>query len=65
LQNFNNIDVLESSNAIILQRCGDVKRMLKDYQGIFKDHHKVDVLEPNNVFILQSPGDIKKMLEDC
>jgi hypothetical protein len=64
LQDFNNVDVLESSSAIILQRYGDVKRMLKEYQGILKDHHKVDVSEPNNVFILGSHGDIKKMLED-
>jgi hypothetical protein len=64
LQDFNNVDVLESKNAIILQRCGDVKRVLKEYQGILKDHHKADVLEPNNVFILRSHGNIKKMLED-
>jgi hypothetical protein len=64
LQDFNNVDVLESNNTIILQRREDVKRMLKEYQGILKDHHKVDVLEPNNVFILRSLGDIKKMLED-
>jgi len=62
LQDFNNVDVLESNNATILQRHGDVKRMLKEYQGILKDHHKANVLEPNNVFILQSPGDMKKML---
>jgi hypothetical protein len=49
LQDFNNIDVLESNNAIILQRPRDVKRMLKEYQGILKDHHKANVLEPNNV----------------
>jgi hypothetical protein len=38
--------------------------MLKEYQGVLKDHHKADVLEPNSVFILRRPGDIKKMLED-
>jgi hypothetical protein len=64
LQDLNNVDVLESNNAIILQKRGDVKRMLKEYQGVLKDHHKVDVLEPNSVFILRRPGDIKKMLED-
>jgi hypothetical protein len=64
LQDFNNVDVLESNNAIILQKPGDVKRMLKEYQGVLKDHHKADVLEPNKVFILRRPGDIKKMLED-
>jgi len=31
LQGLNNIDVLESNNAIILQRRGDVKRMLSNY----------------------------------
>jgi hypothetical protein len=64
LQNLNNVDVFESNNAIILQKCGNVKRMLKEYQGILKDHHKVDVLEPNSVFILRRLGDIKKMLEE-
>jgi hypothetical protein len=64
LQDFNNVDVLESNNAIILQRRGNVKKMLKEYQGILKDHHKTDVLEPNNVLILRSLGDIKKMLKD-
>jgi hypothetical protein len=38
--------------------------MLKEYQGILKDHQKANVIEPNDVFILRSLGDIKKMLED-
>jgi hypothetical protein len=61
LQDHNNIDVLESNNAIISQRGGDVKRMLSDYQGALKDLSKVDFLEPNNAFTLQSRGDVKKM----
>jgi hypothetical protein len=38
--------------------------MLKEYQEVFKDHHKANVLELNSVFILRRLGDIKKMLED-
>ncbi len=63
MQDLNNIDVLESNNAIILQRRGDVKRMFNDHQGVSKDLN-VDFFDPNNAFILQSHGNIKKMLED-
>jgi tetratricopeptide (TPR) repeat protein len=43
---------------------GDVKKILKDYQGTLKDLDKANVLEPNNAFILQSCGNVKKMLKD-
>jgi len=36
--------------------------MLKEYQGILKDHQKANVIEPNDVFILQSLGDIKRRI---
>ncbi len=64
MQDFNNVDDLDSNNAIILQRHGDVKRMLNDYQGALKDLDKADFLEPNNAFILQSHGDAKNMFKD-
>jgi hypothetical protein len=60
LQDLNNIDVLESNNAIILQRHGDVKRMLNDYQGALKDLDKDNFLEPNNAFTLQSRKNVKQ-----
>jgi len=45
LQDLNNVDDLETNNAIILQRCEDVKRMLKDYQGALEDLDKADVID--------------------
>jgi hypothetical protein len=64
LQDLNNIEVFQSNNAIILQRHGDVKRMLKDYQGALEDLDKVDVLEPDNAITLRCCGHVKKVLED-
>ncbi len=55
---------LNQTMQSFLQRGGDVKRMLNDYQGTLKDLSKADFLEPNNAFTLQSRGDVKKMLED-
>jgi hypothetical protein len=57
--------VFEANNVIILQRHGDVKRMLNDYQGALKDLNKADFLEPNNAFILQSHADVKKNVRGC
>jgi tetratricopeptide (TPR) repeat protein len=45
LEDFNKVNVLEPNNAIILRRCGNVKRMLTDYQGTLEDLDKVDFLE--------------------
>jgi tetratricopeptide (TPR) repeat protein len=52
LEDFDKADVLEPNNAFTLQRRGDVKRMLKDYQGALEDLNKANVLEPNNAFTL-------------
>jgi len=43
---------------------GDVKRMLKEYQGALEDLDKADVLEPNNAFTLRTRGIVKNMLDD-
>jgi hypothetical protein len=45
-----------SNNAIVFQTCGEIKTMLKDYQGASEDFDKANVLEPNNVFILKTCG---------
>ncbi|CAK9273806.1 unnamed protein product [Sphagnum jensenii] len=50
-----------SSNCLIR---GDVKGMLKDYQGALKDLDKANVLEPNDAFTLRKRGDAKRMLKD-
>jgi tetratricopeptide (TPR) repeat protein len=50
LENFDKANILEPNNVFLLQCCGDVKKMLEDYQGALKDLDKADVLEPNNVF---------------
>jgi tetratricopeptide (TPR) repeat protein len=63
LQDLNNVDVLESNNVIILQRHGDFKKMLNDYQKALKDLDKADVLEPNNAFTLRSREDVKWKLD--
>jgi hypothetical protein len=55
---------LNQTMQSFLQRGGDVKRMLSDYQGDLKDLNKADFLEPNNAFILQSRGNVKQKLKD-
>ncbi len=57
-------DVLELKNASILKSRGNVKRMLKDYQGALEDLDKANVLEPNDVFTLMIRGNVKYMLDD-
>jgi len=47
-----------------LRICGDVKRLLEDYQGALEDLDKVDVFEPYNVLILGIRGNVKRLLED-
>jgi len=64
LEDFDEVDVLEPNNAIILQSYGAIKMMLHDYQGALEDLDKVDVLEPNNAFILQRHGEMKIMLKE-
>jgi len=64
LNDLDKADVLEPNNAFTLRSRGDVKKMLKDYQGALNDLDKADVLEPNNAFTLRSRGDVKRMLKD-
>jgi hypothetical protein len=45
-----------------LRICGDVKRLLEDYQGALKDLDKVNVLEPYNVITLGICGNVKMFL---
>jgi len=59
LKDLNKADVLEPNNAFTLRSCGDVKKMLKEYQGALEDLDKVDVLEPNNAFTLRNHGNVK------
>ncbi len=55
---------LNQTMQSFLQRGGNVKKMLNDYQRALKDLIKADLFEPNNAFTLQSRGDVKKMLKD-
>jgi len=59
LDDLDKVNVFEPNNAFTLQSRGDVKRILKDYQGASEDLDKADVLEPNNAFTLQSRGNVK------
>jgi tetratricopeptide (TPR) repeat protein len=43
---------------------GDVKKMLKHYQGALKDFDKAYVIEPNNAFILKIYGNVNTKLKD-
>jgi hypothetical protein len=47
---------LEQKNATILKNYGNVKIILKIYQGDLEDLVKVDVLESNNTSTLRSRG---------
>jgi tetratricopeptide (TPR) repeat protein len=64
LEDLDNADVLEPNNASTLRIHGDVKRMLKDYQGALEDIEKADVFEPNNAFTLSTYGCVKCMLDE-
>jgi tetratricopeptide (TPR) repeat protein len=57
-------DVIEPNNAFTLKIRGDVKRILRKYQGALEDLDKADVLEPNNAFTLRTRGTVKTMLDD-
>ncbi len=59
MDDLDKVDVFEQNNAFTLRSRGDVKRILKDYQGALEDLDKANVLEPNNAFTLQSRGDVK------
>jgi tetratricopeptide (TPR) repeat protein len=62
LEDLNNANGLEPNNAFIFNNSGDVKRMLKDYQGALEDFQKANVLQPNNGFILKSLKDVKNKI---
>jgi tetratricopeptide (TPR) repeat protein len=64
LEDLDKADVLEPNNAFTLKSRGDVKYMLKEYQGALEDLDKADVLEPKNAFTLRYRGFVKKMLDD-
>jgi tetratricopeptide (TPR) repeat protein len=64
LEDLDKVDVLEPNNASTLKNHGNVKKMLKEYQGALEDLDKVDVLEPNNASTLKSCGDVKRMLKE-
>jgi tetratricopeptide (TPR) repeat protein len=64
LNDFDKADVLKPNNASTLRSRGNVKRMLKEYQGALDDLDKADVLEPNNAFTLTIRGNVKRMLDD-
>jgi hypothetical protein len=42
LQDLDKVDFLEPNNTFILQGCGDVKKMLKDYQRALKNLNRAD-----------------------
>jgi tetratricopeptide (TPR) repeat protein len=64
LNDLDKADVLEPNDAFTLRSRGDVKKMLKDYQGALNDLDKADVLEPNHAFTLRSRGNVKRILEN-
>jgi hypothetical protein len=68
LEDFVKANVIELNNAFILTTCENVKRMLGDYQGTFKDPINIDVLkdvlEPNNASTLRKCENVKKMLKE-
>jgi tetratricopeptide (TPR) repeat protein len=43
---------------------GNVKIMLKGYQGALEDLDKANVLGANNAFTLKTRGDVKYLLHD-
>ncbi len=47
-----------------MQRRGNVKKILSDYQGALKDLDKADFFQPHDALTLQSHGDVKSMLKD-
>jgi tetratricopeptide (TPR) repeat protein len=64
LEDLDKADVLQPNNAIVLKRCGNVKRLLKDYQVALEDLDKANVLEPYNAFTLGICRNVKMLLED-
>jgi tetratricopeptide (TPR) repeat protein len=53
LDDLDEVNVFEPNNALILQNCGIIKNMLKDYQKALEDLDKVNVLDPENAITLQ------------
>ncbi len=47
-----------------MRLCGDVKKMLHDYQGALQDLDKTNVLELNDAFTLTNHGSVKMLLKD-
>jgi len=54
LEDLEKADVFEPNDAFILRSHGNVKKMLKEYQGTLEDLDKADVLEPNDAFTLRN-----------
>jgi tetratricopeptide (TPR) repeat protein len=52
------------NDAFSLRNYGNVKRMLKEYEGALEDLDKANVLELNNTFTLTIHGDFQHMLDD-
>jgi hypothetical protein len=53
MDDLNKANLLELITTFILKTFKDVKMMMNDYQGVFKDLNEANVLEPNNPFTLQ------------
>jgi hypothetical protein len=51
--------MFEPNDACTLSMHGDVKGMLKNYQGVLEDLDKVHVFEPNNTCTLNTHGHAK------
>ncbi len=64
MEDFDKVDVFEPNNAFTLQTCGEVKRMLDDYQGALEELDKVDALKQNNAITLKPHGHVKGMSHD-
>jgi tetratricopeptide (TPR) repeat protein len=64
LEDLDKANDVEPNNAFTLGHRGDVKRMLKDFQGALEDLNMAHVLDPSNAFTLRIRGDVKRMVKD-